>query len=254
MKAEQLIKPWLSPFSHQIILLLFISLLPMTTWPNDKFYELPGHNGIFNSETSVWKLETEKQGIRVFLTVLPDSDVKAFKAQTTVNASMASVFAVMDDPKTCEKWIYECTEGTILDKNNFSERFVYVLNDLPWPARTRDYILKIRNTSHNNGTRLVVYARSEPGMVPEKNPVKYVRIKKIMIHYELQQLSGNQTKITWIQHTEPSGNIPSWMANMNLTDIPFYSLNKLKELVKDSPYRNAQFKYGTEGEITGVEY
>ena len=229
---------------HLPITLLLFLLLPITAWANERDYFQSGN----------WRLETDRQGISVYFSNVADSGVKAFKALTTIDASMASVFAVIYDAKACDKWVYECTQGKILNNGNFSEKFVYILNELPWPARTRDYILRVRTASHDSGNRIVIHARSEPAMLPEKDPEKYVRIRKIFIHYELEKLSDTRTKITWMQHTEPSGNIPDWMTNMNLDEIPMYSLNKLKDLVRQPPYSKARFRTGTDWEIEDIEY
>ena len=53
----------------------------------------------------------------------------------------------------------------------------------------------------------------------------------------------------WIRPSRvrlPSGKIPKWIVNAMVVDIPFYTLQKLRELVKEAKYVNASLKNVTE--------
>ena len=73
------------------------------------------------------------------------------------------------------------------------------------------------------------------------------------IRYYLSPISETETSVIWVQHTEPAGNIPDWLVNMLLIDIPFYSLTKLEQVARQPDYSSAQFEYGDDKKILSVE-
>jgi hypothetical protein len=48
-----------------------------------------------------------------------------------------------------------------------------------------------------------------------------------------EQLSEGQTQVTFEQHANSGGNIPAWLANSAVTDVPYNSLNNFRNLFKE---------------------
>src|SRR5690606_41752509 len=95
------------------------------------------------------------------------------------------------------------------DEESFRKRYAYAVNDLPWPVQDRDYVLEI-NTSNDATTgefSMSMYAVSDKR--PEES--KYVRVTVAETHYFFRPQGEDKTEMTWLQHTEPGGSIPSWL-------------------------------------------
>ncbi|CAN8140239.1 hypothetical protein THIOSC13_170001 [uncultured Thiomicrorhabdus sp.] len=62
------------------------------------------------------------------------------------------------------------------------------------------------------------------------HPKGLVRIKHLKGYWQLDQITENETLITHMVESNPSGQIPAWVTNQLISEIPVYSLEKLKNL------------------------
>jgi len=44
-------------------------------------------------------------------------------------------------------------------------------------------------------------------------------------------------------HSEPGGNLPSWLVNSIVVSQPFYTLVKMKKMITRPKYRNAEYEF-----------
>lgn len=193
------------------------------------------------ADATGWELKEEKEGITVSTKKIPGSGIKAFKGEYIMQASMGSIMAAMADPITCKEWVHGCAKVENLGSDNPEEFFQYGVNDLPWPAKDRDYIIRSTHTVSDND-ELLIELTAQPTTLPESD--SYVRLTHMLIHYQIKALDDDSTHVVWTQHTEPNGLIPSWMVNMLLVDIPFYSLTRLEDLAQSDEYKNEPFDLG----------
>ncbi|MCP5161461.1 MAG: START domain-containing protein [Hahellaceae bacterium] len=196
-----------------------------------------------------WHLAKDDHGIQVYLSDVPGSNYEAFQGRATLNTSAAAILAVMQDPAACTAWVHQCREARALEQTTDNVSYHYGVNDFPWPADDRDYIIRITNAWDDAEKQLHIWLDAAPEKLPR---TRFVRITEMQIHYILKPLSKEQTEIIWTQHTEPGGFIPSWMVNMLLVDIPFKSLDKLEATAQQEKYRHALFLYDNSGHIMGI--
>jgi hypothetical protein len=67
-------------------------------------------------------------------------------------------------------------------------------------------------------------------IVPEKKGI--VRMKKAE-GYVLLKSSGHNTEIIYVFHSDPGDNIPSWLANSSIANLPFETLSGLRKILKE---------------------
>lgn len=195
-----------------------------------------------------WTLVNDEAGVEVFLRNIEGSSIEAFQGRTRVKASLASILAVMDDPAACPEWVHQCTEARFLE-GDFTQSFHYGVNDFPWPADDRDYVLKIQN-GHDPATGGVHrYISAVEGHVDRTSNTRVTQMK---IHYFLIPISETETQVTWTQHTDPGGLIPGWMVNMLLVDIPRESLRRLEATANQDRYRNTDLVRDSQDRTIGV--
>ncbi len=233
-----------------------------------KFLEITSHISLsfflaiplFAAQTSAeiapdsegWILEKSEASVKISIKTVSDSSIKAFKAETTINASLASVYSVLEDVKTCSSWVKYCVAGKTIKEIAFGESINYLLSDLPWPGRNRDYIIHSRTQFHHNHKEIIITATGKPDLLETiKNTG---RVQRVDAQYYLRQIEPGKTHIVWTQHADPAGDLPQIMVNSMLMDIPFYSLLNLKKIVHSKPYSSASFTVDSQNKITGITF
>ncbi|NBP70654.1 MAG: hypothetical protein EBU52_18190 [Cytophagia bacterium] len=59
------------------------------------------------------------------------------------------------------------------------------------------------------------------------------RMQKADGYLLLKPLAG-KTEITYAFHSEPGDNIPTWLANNSIAELPFITLQGLREMLKEN--------------------
>ena len=207
-----------------------------------------GNSSIYDS------LIMDRDGIKVYTFHTKNSDIATFKAVTKINASLDSIIAIIFDNNACEEWVHACDKSILLESINFNERYHYQILDVPFPFRNRDFIFH-SIMKQDPETKIVTVTMSARPDYCHKNKLKLcqnykttemVRVSKSLGQYTLEADEGG-TKITWIQHTDPEGNLPAWLVNKFLVDVPYLTFKKLSQKVKEKKYRYAKLIYDNKG-------
>lgn len=210
-----------------------------------------------------WSLARDKDGIRIYSQRMSNSDFEAFKAVTVLNVPLSNVMAVMADPTSCVDWVHGCVHSEGLGGGDFHDRSAYSVNDLPWPAQDRDYVLRIRTHTEHRQVADSAARGNEPqpviimqlSAIPDKRRSSSgkVRVEHSDTLYEFYDFGDGRTHMTWVQHTEPNGALPSWLVNSLAIDIPFNSMQRLEKLANTTPYHHHQLVFDSEGRLVAVE-
>lgn len=196
-----------------------------------------------NGSTSVWVKDSEYQDeqkgivIDVFTRDEPDNNYKAFNAKTTVNASLASVLAVLFNIDDFERLLYNYKHAEIIYHEQ--QPYLYVQLAMLWPVESRDVVLKETITQVNDYSVLIT-AQNTHDIYPQQED--HIRLLDSEAKWRLKPISDNQTLVEFYGHTHPSGTVPSWMVNLLLTDIPMETFKNLHNLIQEPQYRDASLK------------
>ncbi|MBT4837458.1 MAG: hypothetical protein HON94_08935 [Methylococcales bacterium] len=208
-----------------------------------------------------WKLAKNKNGITVSLRNKTNSDIKEFQGSIKIKASMDSILAAFLDVESCPKWFHQCTHPALINEIKLKERVLYHISDFPFPATDR-YILSKMTLIQNPATKTMrINAIAVPDYCQSNNKAScqkiktksLVKIKHSTGYFEFSPLENGFVKVFWQHHTEPEGMLPKWMVNMLLVDIPYYTLDGLRQIVKTDKFKNAKFTYNAQGLVTGFE-
>jgi hypothetical protein len=193
-----------------------------------------------------WELRKQKLGIQVYTRTIDGSSFEAFQGRSILKARIPSLVAVMSHAESCVDWVHQCSGARNLDKVTPQSSHQYGVNQFPWPAQNRDYVIHI--TTQYDPERSIF--RVNTNAVDEKLPLtENIRINQMKIRYLLQRVDDQYTQVYWTQHTEPGGWLPGWMVNMLLVDIPFNSLVSLEKVASQARFRTAEFDINNVGEI-----
>ena len=194
------------------------------------------------AEENEWRLKRSKRGIDVYTRPIEGSKYHEFKGVTMVQASMASVLAILDDAPACPRWLHLCKSSRVLTQISETERIFYQVTDLPFPARTRDLVMHAKVTFAEEGS-ILISMQTRPDHIAK---TKYIRIKEAPGSYLLEP-TPEGIRLTWIQRANPAGRLPAWLVNRLVKDIPYKSLRAFRRLTQEPPYRDATFKYDDQG-------
>ena len=175
-----------------------------------------------------WEIDKNKNGIKVYTKVENGSDFKAFKAVITVNASTYEILKILKDISGYTKW-YAYTKTSILLKKERDIQFNYVETTFPWPYENRDMVYRMSIKQANSGI-IRISLKGLPAYIPQKKGI--VRMKKAE-GYILLKPNNGKTEIVYVFHSEPGENIPSWLANNSIANLPFETLSGLRKILRE---------------------
>ncbi len=197
-----------------------------------------------------WQLREESDGIRIYTTAVPGSDFEAFRAVADLDASTSRLMAVLVNPASCTEWVHNCVESEAFGSGGFGDRYAYSVNDMPWPVQDRDYVIRIRTHGEQASGVVDMYLSAVPGARPERDD--YIRVDQSDTHYRFEPLGPERTRLTWVQHTEPNGSIPSWLVNSLVVDIPVKSIRNLERVARSPRYAGYELVFDDAGKLVDV--
>lgn len=188
-----------------------------------------------------WELKRQSDGLNVYLRDAAGSEVKEIKIETTLDASLHAVVAVLKDVPVYEDWIYKCLDAHRLQPATNTSSLYYCKVDFPWPMSDRDFIAKSRLRQDPASRTVYIDVKGQPDYQEEVEEV--VRIRSLDIHYELTPLPGRKTKMSYRLHSDPGGAIPTWLVNLVVDNGPVNTVKGMREMLTSEKYQNAQFAF-----------
>jgi len=173
-----------------------------------------------------WKLELDKEGIKVYTRYVDGSAFKEFKAEMVMDGSISEIADIIADVERFPEWSYKTVSVKIIRKEGNIIHYFYV-SDTPRFLKTR-----------------VAFFESEKSIDPKTNEITFTLINiqgnqpisdsEILIptmkgYWKLTSLGNNKVRVMMQMLTEPGGIIPAWLANLVVVDSPFVTLKGLRE-------------------------
>jgi len=199
-----------------------------------------------------WELAYDSDQLKISTSPYPDSDIKAFKAVMHVDVPVADLLAVLSDPGSGAKWLDGCIRSETISAPSFDFRYGYAVNDLPWPFKNRDVVVSIK--TRNNGLNDISISMSSTDAIAPISPNENsLRVPKSTSLYTIKALADGQTEFVWMQHVEPGGQLPDWLINSRIIDLPKVSTPDFIALAREPRYKNARLITDNTGHIIDVE-
>ena len=98
-----------------------------------------------------WKLNKNKEGIKIWTRAIKDTPYKEYKAVTHAKTSLKSVtHELLNAPL----YMKNCKEGVshLVKVNQDGHYFFYVKNKFQWPVKDRDVVSKLRVQNISDAT------------------------------------------------------------------------------------------------------
>lgn len=182
-----------------------------------------------------WALKSNRDGIKVYSSLVPDSKFKAIKVECDMKATPAQLVRVLMDVKACPEWVYHTKSCTMLKQLSPNEVYYYSEVSIPWPAENRDFVAHL--TVHQNPETKVVTVDGPAvaGMVPVKEGV--TRIYESKGQWIITPINKDNVKVVYTLQVDPGGNFPAWLINLLAAEGPVKSFQALREQIKKPAYQ-----------------
>ncbi|WP_295720144.1 START domain-containing protein [Mucilaginibacter sp.] len=185
---------------------------------------------------SDWKLSTEKEEIRVYTSIVPDSKIKAVRVECDLKATASQLVALLMDVKTSPDWEYHTKSCVLLKQVSSTELYYYSEISLPWPAENRDFVAHLIITQNPDTKVVTVEGPAVPGFVPVKKGI--VRVVNSSGKWIITPAGADQLKVEYTIHVDPGGSVPAWLVNMFATEGPLKFFKSLKIQLRKPAYQN----------------
>jgi hypothetical protein len=188
-----------------------------------------------------WQLKRDKDGIKIYAGSIPNSNVKAVRAESTLHCTMSQLTALLLDTKAHEKWVYSTKTSYLLKATGPASQLYYSEMSMPWPLTNRDVVVSLQIAQDAATRVLTVTSASVPGYMPEHKGI--VRVPRSKATWKVTPIGNNTLKVEYIAEADPGGSIPAWIANMFCDKGPYETFKKLSELLSTGAYNNARFDF-----------
>lgn len=171
-----------------------------------------------------WQLRKNESGIKIYTRSVPGSDLDEFKGTCTLNASPQTLVELVTKVKSFTEWVPSCIEAKLLDQNK-NQQIHYTRMEAPFPVSDRDSFYRYVTETKGKDRRVTIEALPEYG--PQKEDA--VRMTMVKGFWYFKDLGNGQSAVTYQVHADPGGSIPAWLANSEVVDNPFETLQNLQE-------------------------
>ncbi|MGE8050418.1 START domain-containing protein [Pseudomonas monteilii] len=178
-----------------------------------------------------WNLAYDREGIRVYLSGVPDSPYQQFRGVSTMKASVRTLTDLQENLRVACKWLYACDQMRLLDVDG-ANTWVYLTTNLPWPTMPRDIVLKVSSERLDDGT-LLRHLSAEPDRIPQVDGL--IRVQHLSGEWRMKPLGERLTEVTYQLQADPAGDVPGWLANRFVVDAPVVTLRTLRAVAERQP-------------------
>jgi hypothetical protein len=177
-----------------------------------------------------WEYLEDDDGVRLWKLEVPGQDLPGFRGQTTIDASIDQILAVMLEWQKHPQWMYRCAESKLLQKTGDKQALMYNRTSAPWPVWDRDVIVQTEiDRAPDNKLLTVTFKNVDSKLKPV--PDDTIRMPRLVGFYKLWFVSPTQTKVMYQVESDIGGSIPKWLAVRATKDLPRITLVKLRERV-----------------------
>jgi len=182
-----------------------------------------------------WVEVKDKDGIKVFTRTNTIMSFKEFKATMIIKGKVSDVLSVLYDVDDLEIWGHNISRSELIERNGDSLQIYYAVAKAPWPYKDRDGIYSNKISWDKNLKTLTV----EIDMLEPENDLyannDFVRMDGFGF-WKIKELLSGEIEVDFQMQVDPGGSIKAWVANMFVSDSPFYTLKGLREALKDEKY------------------
>ncbi len=215
---------WFAPFV--IAFLCFTSMV----WADDTPSDL--------------KLVVDKKGIKIWTYVVPNSELRGFKAVTVVKSSLAGLVGLITDTKNANRWLYRTSAIDILKRDDAEHLFtIRVITDFPWPFSDREALVDVRISQDATSGKVRIDSNESPDAASYPVKACCLRMPLVQGFWMFKPLANGMVEVTMSGHADPGGNVPAGAVNFLIQEHPYNTLKGLRKVIGEPLYQKIQYPY-----------
>jgi hypothetical protein len=179
-----------------------------------------------NNDSLPWKLAKSGNNISVYTRQAEGSNIKEFKAVTTVTAKIENVDKLIENVVDYPNWQLNVNEVKILKQISSTEKIIYYTSEIPWPIEDRDIVIHSKKVIDEDNT-ITYKLTSKSDFYDIKK--EFIRIKDARGSWQLKPIGNNAVEITYHFYGDPGGSLPGWVINMFIVDGPYNTFVNLRK-------------------------
>jgi hypothetical protein len=177
-----------------------------------------------------WNLAKEKDNIRLYTRRETNSSFKSFRGEAEILADMEKVGALIGNPSNSDWWGDDVHEIKVLYFEKGKHIRYYFVYDVPWPFADRDLVADVCISRDSVSGVQTVFSQPLPDIVPEKPGI--IRVKRFWQRWTIRPLHNGMIHLTLEGYVDPAGDVPAWLYNMIIVDIPLRLLREVRKRVQ----------------------
>lgn len=186
---------------------------------------------LFSSGQSAWKLEKNKNGIKVYSSQLPNSDYKAIRAECLMAGNYSGLISTITDVPLFTTWIYHAKICSLMVQNSDLDFIYYSETSLPWPLSDRVAAVHVVINTDSLPKFMTITGSGECWRIPESDD--FVPVTHYSAHWNVTMPTANTIFIKYELELNPGGEIPVWIINMFAANGPYETFSNLAEKLKN---------------------
>jgi hypothetical protein len=233
------LKRILSFTSHGVAVLIIVVFLANILW------KMSGSNE--------WKLEFERNGVKVYSLKSPGSYNKKFKAITRANYSLNQLVAGLIENSTldnCKNHIPGCIDLQVIDPWNpktMSDTVLWKL-ELPPPFLPRETIIRSQVFQDAETKAVTVEIIAAPNSIPRN--ADSVRVTEMHNRWQYTPVGSGEVEIVFIQDIDMGGLFPDFLLNLGGAEETYKFIHdQLPGLIDREELRNIKYDFIEESEL-----
>lgn len=173
----------------------------------------------------------EENGITVEEDGAPGRTLPVLTGTTIMAVPPEQVAAWIGATHTHTDWLHSCEEARELRVEGDTV-IAYERIDSPWPVSDRDVVLRSTRTALEGGGIRFEFRDTTEEDVPVTRRV--VRMPHLSGSYDLRPVEGG-TRVVYTLDSDPGGRLPAWLVRDASRDLPYHTLENLRELAEAGP-------------------
>lgn len=182
---------------------------------------------VYSASAQSWNFVKEQDGIKIYTRKELNSSLKSYKGETSFRAPMEKVCMLLGTANNLDWWDKGFSTIKVLKYED--QKFIqyYFIYDMPWPVTDRDLTVESVIKMDTTTGKYTVSSHPVSKVIPQ-NP-DLVRITKYWQIWTVQPMDKGFLHITLEGAIDPGGNIPSWVYNMLVTEMPLKTIRSLRD-------------------------
>lgn len=188
-----------------------------------------------------WKLEKDKNGIRVYSRHLTGSKLKEVKVNCEINATLSQLVAFISDIDHYKEAVYRVANASLVKRVSDREFYYYSETQMVWPVSNRDLVIHMEFEMDRAARTLRIRGENAPEVVPSKKGI--VRIPYWRSLWTVQEINNKRLRIEYVFTVDPGGELPLWLVNALIAVGPYQSFSGMEQLLTRPYYQNRTFSF-----------